>query len=148
MAIIYDLGENEYKNWIIGENDFQLEYLGKFETIFNLGKVFSWGLIITLVTWIFLRGNFVVFGILHFTGISIILAYPFLKLRYRNLLIGLLFIFLGTYLKGFVFNFYWLVWLGFRPIQFYTVDYFPLLPRVGVVLMGIFFGNLLYPDYS
>ncbi|HAJ33217.1 MAG TPA: hypothetical protein DCK79_07565 [Candidatus Atribacteria bacterium] len=33
-------------------------------------------------------------------------------------------------------------------MQIYTVDYFPLLPWVGVVLMGIFFGNLLYPDYS
>lgn len=140
--------KNEYKNWTIGENDFQPEYLGKFETIFNLGKVFSCGLIITLVTWIFLRRNFVVFGILHFIGISIILAYPFLKLRYGNLLVGLLFIFLGTYLKGFVYNFYWLVWLGFRPIQFYTVDYFPLLPWFGVVLIGIFFANLLYPDYS
>jgi len=42
--------KNEYKNWTIGENDFQPEYLGKFETIFNLGKVFSCGLIITLVT--------------------------------------------------------------------------------------------------
>jgi len=82
------------------------------------------------------------------SSFSIILAYPFLKLRYGNLLIGLLFIFLGTYLKGFVYNFYWLVWLGFRPIQFCTVDYFPLLPWFGVVLMEIFFANLLYPDYS
>jgi len=111
-------------------------------------KVFSWGLIITLVTWQFLREGFVIFGILHLIGISIILAYPFLKLRYWNLLIGLFCIFLGAYLKGFVFNFYWLSWLGFRPAQFYSVDYFPLLPWFGLVLIGIFFGNLLYPDYS
>jgi len=31
--------KNEYKNWTIRENDFQPEYLGKFETIFNLGLV-------------------------------------------------------------------------------------------------------------
>ena len=111
-------------------------------------KVFSWGLIITLVTWQFLREGFVIFGILHLIGISIILAYPFLKLRYWNLFIGLFCIFLGAYLKGFVFNFYWLSWLGFRPAQFYSVDYFPLLPWFGLVLIGIFFGNLLYPDYS
>jgi uncharacterized membrane protein len=111
-------------------------------------KVFSWGLIITLVTWIFLREGFIIFGILHLIGISIILAYPFLKLRYWNLFIGLFCIFLGAYLKGFVFNFYWLFWLGFRPAQFYSVDYFPLLPWFGLVLIGIFFGNLLYPDYS
>lgn len=119
-----------------------LKYLGR-----GL-KVFSWGLIITLVTWIFLREGFVIFGILHLIGISIILAYPFLKLRYWNLLIGLFCIFLGAYLKGFVFNFYWLSWLGLRPAQFYSVDYFPLLPWFGLVLIGIFFGNLLYSDHT
>jgi len=113
-------------------------------------KVFSWGLIITLVTRIFLGKAFVIFGILHLIGISIILAYPFLKLRYRywNPLIGLLCIFLGAYLKSFAFDFYWLSWLGFRPAQFYSVDYFPLLPWFGVVLVGLFFGNLFYPDCS
>lgn len=111
-------------------------------------KIFSWGLIITLVTWIFLREGCVVFGILHLIGISIILAYPFLKLRLWNLLIGILFIFLGLYLKGFTFNFSWLVWLGFKPTHFYTVDYFPLFPWFGVVLIGLFFGNLIYSDYS
>ncbi|GAI30804.1 unnamed protein product, partial [marine sediment metagenome] len=34
-------------------------------------KIFSWGLIITLVTWVFLREGYVVFGILHLIGISI-----------------------------------------------------------------------------
>ncbi len=111
-------------------------------------KVFSWGLIITLVTRIFLGRAFVIFGVLHLIGISIILAYPFLKFRYWNLLIGLICIILGAYLKGFAFDFYWLSWLGFRPAQFYSVDYFPLLPWFGVVLMGIFFGNLFYPDCS
>ena len=40
-------------------------------------KIVSWGFVITLTTWIFLREGFVVFGILHLIGISIILAYPF-----------------------------------------------------------------------
>src|SRR5665648_283411 len=61
-------------------------------------KVFSWGLIITLVTRIFLGKAFVIFGILHLIGISIILAYPFLKLRYWNLSIGLVCLFFGNLL--------------------------------------------------
>jgi len=111
-------------------------------------KIFSWGLIITLVTRIFLGKAFVIFGILHLIGISIILAYPFLKFRYLNLSIGLFCILLGAYLRGFTFDFFWLSWLGFRPAQFYSVDYFPLLPWFGVVLIGIFIGNLVYSDYS
>jgi len=109
--------------------------------------IFSWGLIITLVTWFFLREGYVIFGILHLIGISIILAYPFLKMRFWNLVLGLLCILAGIYLKGVVVNFSWLLWLGLRPPHFYTVDYFPLLPWFGVVLLGIFFGNLLYPNY-
>jgi len=111
-------------------------------------EVFSWGLIITLTTWIFLRAGFVVFGVLHLIGISIILAYPFLKLRFWNLLIGIVFISLGIYLKSFTFGFPWLMWLGLMPERFYTVDYFPIFPWFGVILIGLFFGNLLYPDYT
>ncbi|MEA1908097.1 MAG: heparan-alpha-glucosaminide N-acetyltransferase [Euryarchaeota archaeon] len=111
-------------------------------------KIFSWGLIITLATWIFLREGFVLFGILHLIGISIILAYPFLKHRYLNLLLGIAIIPIGIYLKNFTFSFYWLVWLGFVPDHFCTVDYFPIVPWFGVILIGVFFGNLLYPNYT
>jgi trehalose/maltose hydrolase-like predicted phosphorylase len=38
MVIKYNIGRNEYRNWIVGETDFQPEYPGKFETIFNLGN--------------------------------------------------------------------------------------------------------------
>jgi len=110
--------------------------------------IFSWGLIITLVTWFLLRERVVVFGVLHSIGVSIILAYPFLKLRFWNLLLGVVFITLGIYLTNFTFEFFWLVWLGLRPAHFYTIDYFPILPWFGLVLIGLFLGNLLYPDYT
>jgi len=38
MVIKYNIGKNEYRNWILGETDFQLEYLGKYETIFTLSN--------------------------------------------------------------------------------------------------------------
>ena len=111
-------------------------------------KIFSWGLIITLITWTFLKEGFVVFGTLHFIGISIILAYPFLKFRFLNLLIGIIVILLGIYLNNFTFNFPWLIWLGLSPEYFYTIDYFPIFPWFGVILIGLFFGNSFYPDYT
>ena len=109
-------------------------------------RIFSWGLLITLVTWLFLRAGFVVFGVLHLIGISIIMAYPFLKLRFWNLLPGVIVISLGLYLKGFTFGFSWFTWLGVTSKQFYTIDYFPILPWFGVVLIGLFLGYLIYPD--
>jgi len=109
-------------------------------------KIFGWGLIITVVTRFFLGNGCVIFGILHLIGFSIILAFPFLTLRFWNLPIGVLCIAMGAYLKGLTFDFSWLLWLGLKPKNFYTVDYFPLLPWFGVVLLGIFLGYLLYSD--
>lgn len=111
-------------------------------------KIFGLGLLITLATWIYLPKVFIIFGVLHCIGISIILACPFLQLRYQNLVLGTILILAGIVLKNFTFDFYWLVWLGFIPSNFYTVDYFPLLPWFGIVLIGVFIGNSLYPNYK
>jgi len=110
--------------------------------------IFAWGLVITVLTWLFLREGFVVWGILHLIGISIILAYPLLKFRYWNLLLCLSFMVLGLFLKNVSVGFPWLLWLGLTPNSFYTIDYFPLLPWFGVVLLGVVIGNALYPDYT
>jgi len=109
-------------------------------------KIFCWGLLITVITWFIFRESAVIFGILHLIGISVIIAYPFLKMKYWNLPLGILFIALGAYIKRLTFSFPWLLWLGFKPKYFNTLDYFPLLPWFGVVLIGIFVGNLLYED--
>lgn len=109
-------------------------------------KIFCLGLFISFVTWIFLRKGFIIFGILHFIGVSIILAYPFLKFRFGNLLLGIVFLLLGIYVRNLNFDSYWLTWVGLAPNYFYTVDYFPVLPWFGLILIGLFFGNLLYPN--
>jgi len=111
-------------------------------------KIFGLGMVITLGTWIYLHNGFIVFGVLHCIGISILLSYPFLKLRYPNLILGIILILFGLQLNNFTFDFYWLLWLGFTPSTFYTVDYYPILPWFGVVLLGIFIGNTLYPEYK
>ena len=60
-----------------------------FRKYFSRGlRVFSYGLVITLLTWIFLPNEMIVFGILHLIGASIVLAYPFLRLRLANVALG------------------------------------------------------------
>lgn len=110
------------------------------------GMLFAWGMVVTVATLLFLREGYVVFGVLHSIGLSIILAYPFLKRPLWALPAGALCLAVGNYLDNFTFSFPWLLWLGFVPERFYTVDYFPLLPWSGLILLGLFLGNLLYPS--
>jgi uncharacterized membrane protein len=107
-------------------------------------KLFSMGLVITGITRIFFPEQYIIFGILHFFGISAVLAYPFLKYGKENLLFGLLFGLIGLYLREKTFGFSALLWLGFTPENFTTLDYFPIFPWFGVLLAGIFLGNSLY----
>ena len=106
--------------------------------------IFGWGLTITIVTFLAFPEAFVIFGILHFIGISIVLGYIFLKFEKVNLVLGAILFILGLYLQTFRVNFSWLLWVGLAPYGFYTFDYFPLLPWFGVTLTGIYFGNTYY----
>jgi uncharacterized membrane protein len=103
-------------------------------------------MIITFISWIYIPERFIIFGILHCIGVSIILSFPFIRFRVTNLILGFLLIGIGSYLKLLTFDFNWLIPLGFLPHSFFTIDYFPLLPWFGVVLIGMAIGNFIYPD--
>ncbi len=108
-------------------------------------KVFSLGLIITGFSFVLFPAYTIVFGVLHLIGLSIILAFPFLKKKNASLAVGIAAIAAGLFLGTMTFSFPWLLWLGFMPFDFQSFDYVPLLPWFGVVLLGAFAGNLLYP---
>ncbi len=119
-----------------------LKYLGRG------ARIFSYGMAITLLTWIFVPRDMIFFGILHLIGASIILAYPFIKLRLPNVFLGAGCIAFGLYLRqDFVVESPWLAWLGGRP-GFSTLDYWPIFPWFGVMLLGIAAGNALYGSAS
>lgn len=109
-------------------------------------KIFLWGAIITIFTFVFLSNGIILFGILHLIGVSIIISFPLLDYKYKNLALGIIVILIGVYLGNFRFDTTYLLWLGFEPNSFFSFDYFPILPWYGVVLIGIFVGNLAYPE--
>ncbi|HVQ01369.1 MAG TPA: heparan-alpha-glucosaminide N-acetyltransferase, partial [Candidatus Thermoplasmatota archaeon] len=109
--------------------------------------IFGGGLLVTLGTWLYLKQGYVIFGVLHCIGVSTILVYPLIKQRVYPLILGILCVLIGVFLQlTVVVDFPWLLWLGLIPNNFYTVDYFPLLPWLGVILIGIFLGNRLYQN--
>ena len=118
---------------------------GRFPVFLTRGaKIFAWGLAITAITRLALGRGYVIFGILHLIGLSIVLSYPFRNGRRRNFIGGALVIGVGIFLSRQDFTFPWLLWAGFVPTRFYSVDFFPLFPWFGFILWGIGLGNILY----
>ncbi|MFB6215721.1 MAG: heparan-alpha-glucosaminide N-acetyltransferase, partial [Candidatus Aenigmatarchaeota archaeon] len=99
-------------------------------------KILAYGMVITVFTRIFVPSAFVIFGILHFIGVSVILSYLLLlyNIDRRIYLVLAVFVsFIGSVLNSVSFETPWFLWLGLRPENFHTLDYFPLLPWFSVV---------------
>jgi len=123
----------------LGRRDLALKYIRRGLRIFSLG------LVITAVTWIFLPSAYIVFGILHFIGVAILLAPLFVRFGATNLILSAACIVAG-YITSTIRGPWPLLWLGIHPVPFTSLDYVPLLPWFGLVLLGMTFGHLFYPD--
>jgi len=130
--------------FIAGVSFYLSETRGK-NTVKRGFKLLALGILITLATWFFVPREFVVFGALHAIGTSILLAGFFSSFSPRALTIaGAVAIAVGILLSQARFDFAWLLWLGFKPQAFSSLDYQPLLPWFGVFLSGLAFAKKYY----
>lgn len=106
--------------------------------------VLACGLLVSIVTAIADPATFVRFGVLHMIAVSILLL-PFVaRFREWNVLLGIVCILLGQAIQGIIAPTSLLLPLGIAPTSFASVDYVPLLPWFGVVLLGYALGYFLY----
>ena len=106
-------------------------------------KIFGLGVVISAVVWVAGVG-YLHFGVLHLIGFSIIAAYPLVRYRWPNFFLWMAFFVAGYFLQEPTVDFTGLVWLGCMPPNYNPLDYFPVIPWFGVVLLGVFVGNTLY----
>lgn len=107
--------------------------------------VLGWGLVITAVTLVALGEEGILFGVLHLIGLGTILAIPLVRRPRAALALGTVCVLLGplaTRIPGPL----WLAWLGLHPADFVSLDYVPVLPWFGVLLIGVAAGWALFPD--
>lgn len=91
-------------------------------------------------------GNYMLFNFLQMMGLSMILCIPFLRLGKWNIVPASILIWAGFAIKSIHTGPIWLLPFGVLPDgMFYPRDYFPLLPWLGVMLLGVAIGSVLYP---
>lgn len=107
-------------------------------------QIFSWGIVVGIVTYLFEPSFYVRFGILHLIGFAVIVAWPFLRCYWLNLVLGLGLLVLGRFIPMGGLDIAWLDWLGLDATPRPAFDHFPIIPWLGLPLLGIFLGKTLY----
>ncbi len=109
-------------------------------------KIAFYALLITVGSYAFLGNAFVRFGILHFISVGSLLIYPTFSLPYviRGI-IGVAILALHFMLGDKSIGSWYTIPLGIYPKGFYSIDYFPLVPWLGVMLIGTVISDILYP---
>jgi uncharacterized membrane protein len=87
--------------------------------------------------------SYIFFGILHFILVASLIGALMLRFYWANLVLGISFLLLGILYKNAIFDQPLLQWLGLMTFKPFTEDYVPMLPWLGVVMLGIFFAQWL-----
>lgn len=109
-------------------------------------QVIGFGLIVSLATLVALGDGFVRFGILHAIGASLLLAPFAARLGVWNAPLGVAVIAAGLAIQRAGLDVPGLFPLVWEASGRAGIDYYPLMPWFGVVLIGIAAGTLLYPN--
>jgi uncharacterized membrane protein len=101
--------------------------------------------LVSLASWQLFGARWIWFGVLHFVALAQLLLPPLARRRRAALALGVLALGLGLAVHLPAFAADALSWIGFSPVKPQTEDFVPLLPWIGVVLLGIGATNLWRP---
>jgi len=107
----------------------------------RLGLLVFFALAITAASYVSNPQRVIVFGILHFIAFASVAALPFVERPRLALGLGIGLIVLDQVFSHPLFNQPWLHWIGLMTHKPITEDYVPVIPWLGVVLIGIFLGH-------
>jgi len=102
-----------------------------------------YSLLVSMSSWVMFPSAMIFFGILHFITVASVLGLLFVRLNIFNLFLGISLILIGQFIESSLFDHAYLQWFGLMTTLPIAVDYVPLLPWFGVVLIGMFLGQVL-----
>lgn len=110
----------------------------------KVSLIFAWAIIITLVTLIAFPAAPIWWGVLHCLAVALFVTHVFLSRKMFNQLVclGTITLLIGIF-REFIPGSLFTIPLGFPPVNFATLDYYPLLPYAGVVWIAAGMGKFI-----
>lgn len=104
-------------------------------------------IILSIATYIYDNSWFIKFGIIHFFAVSSLLGIVVKKINpYIMICVGIAIIISNYRITEIPVNTNYLFFLGLKNSDFQSLDYYPLIPRFGVYLLGMSMNTLLYKN--
>lgn len=100
-------------------------------------------ILVSVASYLTFPATFITFGILHCIAVASVLAWPVAENARTALLAGIAIVAVGNAVSVPLFDSPWLQWIGLMTHKPATEDYVPVLPWLGVVLIGIAMGHWL-----
>jgi len=100
-------------------------------------------IVVSVASYLTFPQTFITFGILHCIAVASVLAWPLTRFPRAALVAGAAIIVTGNFVALPLFDTPWLQWVGMMTHKPATEDYVPLLPWLGVVMLGISLGHWL-----
>ncbi len=117
---------------------------GTRHSLIRLVRLLAASIVVTLGSYLMFPQSFIFFGILHFILVASLIGMFLLKFYRANLISGMIILAFGLAYSNPVFDAPYLQWIGLMTHKPYTEDYVPLFPWMGMVLIGMFLGKLLF----
>ncbi len=111
-------------------------------------KIGAAALFVSIATYIIDPETYVRFGILHLIAVSAVILPPLRRLNAWLIVPGIALILPRDLIASIDIDSSFLIPFGIRLDGFTTVDYFPIVPWFGVILMGCGIGHLLFTRYA
>jgi uncharacterized membrane protein len=112
------------------------------KTVQKSGYLSLFALSITGVSWLFFPESYIRFGVLHLLSAGMLISIPFVFKPKLSLFVGIFIMVIGFIFFPTTVSTPHLWWLGFIDKPLPDLDYFPLIPWVGVLLVGIWIGSI------
>ncbi len=109
----------------------------------RIGQLIGAATLVSIGSYLTFPDSPIYFGVLHFIAMASVLGLLFKKLFWMNFVLGLGVIGFGIWFQAGLFDSPFWYWVGLMNEVSATVDYVPLIPWFGVVLIGMFLARVI-----